>query len=213
MKKRKLWGKIFLGLVILGILALMIADKVVISFAEERVFEEVDEVPENRVALLLGTSKYVPDGRLNLFYLYRIEAAVELYSSGKVEFILISGDNSVEHYNEPETMRDDLVAEGVPFEKIYLDYAGFRTLDSVVRAKEIFGLESFTVVSQQFHNERAIFLGSFYDLDIVGYNAQDVAAVRSLRVVLREKLARLYMMFDLLRGTDPKFLGETIEIN
>lgn len=206
------WGLIFLASAFSVVAALWWSNFTVMHHAEGRVYDDVELIPENRVALLLGTSKYVWDGRLNLFYLYRIQAAADLYNAGKVEFILISGDNGTVEYNEPEAMRDDLVAKGVPLEKIYLDYAGFRTLDSVVRAKEIFGLESFTVVSQQFHNERAIYLGTHYDLDVIGYNAQDVDAAISMRVILREKLARLYMMIDLLRGTDPKFLGEEIEI-
>ena len=109
-------------------------------------------------------------------------------------------------------MKDDLVERRMPAEKIYLDYAGFRTLDSVIRAKEIFGLKGFTVISQQFHNERAIFVAADMELDVVGFNAEDVNYFVSLRVRLREKVARAWMMMDLFIGTDPKCLGEEIVI-
>jgi SanA protein len=208
-KKVLKWG-VLLG--VLGLTFVWWSNERVEDFAVDKIYDSVEEIPFNRVGLLLGTSKYIPDGRLNLFYLYRLDAALELFEAGKLEFLLISGDNSVEQYNEPQSMKDDLVERGVPEEKIYLDYAGFRTLDSVIRAKEIFGLKGFTVISQQFHNERAIFVAADMELDVVGFNAEDVNYFVSLRVRLREKVARAWMMMDLFIGTDPKFLGEEIVI-
>ncbi len=203
-------------LAIIGLITLLglifIPDWWVSRATEARIYDSVEEIPENRVGLLLGSSKYMADGQLNLFYLYRNEAAIELYEAGKIEFILASGDNGREGYDEPSTIKDDLMAAGIPSEKIYLDYAGFRTLDSVVRAKEIFGQESLTIISQPFHNERAIYIAQKNGMEAVGYNAQDVGGNEGTRVLIRENLARTKMFFDLIFGAEPKYLGEKIEI-
>lgn len=135
------------------------------------VFDDVNSIPKNKVGLLLGTGKYAANGNINLFYKYRIDAAVKLYNAGKIEFILVSGDNSRKDYDEPSDFKNDLIARGIPEDKIVLDYAGFRTLDSVVRAKEIFGQTSITFISQKFHNQRAIYLAEHYDIKAVGFNA------------------------------------------
>ena len=105
-------------------------------------------IKKNKVGLVLGTAKVLQNGRLNLYFKYRIEATVALYKEGKIEFVLVSGDNSVKGYDEPTDFKDELVKRGIPPEKIFLDYAGFRTLDSVIRAKEIFGQEQITIISQ-----------------------------------------------------------------
>lgn len=151
-------------------------------------------------------------GRINLYYRYRIDAAVALYKAKKVVYILVSGDNSRKDYNEPGTMRDDLIAAGIPANKIYLDYAGFRTLDSVVRCKEIFGESAITIISQPFHNQRALFLAQRKGLDAVAFNARDVSKEYGVKVQLREKAARVKMMLDLLFGKEPKFGGERVRI-
>ncbi|MEM8525096.1 MAG: ElyC/SanA/YdcF family protein [Bacteroidota bacterium] len=180
--------------------------------AKDRLYEEADNVPKHLVGLLLGTSKQLADGRTNLYYAYRLQAAAELYKAGKIEFILASGDNSVKTYDEPTDMKADLIAQGVPESKIFLDYAGFRTLDSVVRAKAIFGQTEFVAISQAFHNERAIFIAKWKGINAVGYNAKDIGGRVGLKIHLREALARVKMMLDLIFGKEPKFYGEPIEI-
>ena len=179
---------------------------------KNKVFDSTSEIPHNKVGLLLGTSKYVQGGYVNLYYRYRIEAAVELFNAGKIDFIIVSGDNSRKSYDEPTTMKNDLVKAGIPSNKIFLDYAGFRTLDSVVRSKEIFGQESITVISQQFHNQRAIYIAKRKDISAVGFNAKNVSRHYGFKTNLREKLARVKMAIDLIFGKSPKFLGEKIEI-
>lgn len=134
---------------------------------QKYIYTELSEVPENKVGLVLGTSKYIADGRRNLFYLYRLDAVKELYDAKKIDSIIVSGDNSTVQYNETDTMKTDLIAMGIPEEKIYGDYAGFRTLDSVVRAKEIFGQASYTIVTQEFHLQRAIFLARHEGIEAV----------------------------------------------
>jgi len=183
------------------------------SFAKDKIFNNSKSIPYNKVGLLLGTSKYVSQGRINLYYAFRIQAAVKLFSQKKISYILVSGDNSIESYNEPKKIKEDLIKSGVPEDKIVLDYAGFRTLDSVVRASEVFGETSFTVISQKFHNERAIFLASKFGNNAIGYNALGVSKRYGLKVQLREYLARVKVFIDLLLGIQPKFLGKKIVID
>lgn len=177
-----------------------------------RLFSAVGQVPHRKVGLLLGTSKWLPDGRVNRYYQYRIEAALALYRAGKIDFILVSGDNSTSHYNEPESMRDDLVAAGVPAHRIYLDYAGFRTLDSIVRCKEVFGEQDVVIISQPFHNARALFLADEKGLRAIAFNARDVEGAGGAKTLLREKFARTKMALDLLVGKEPKFYGPRVAI-
>ena len=177
-----------------------------------RVYASPGEVPANRAGLLLGTSRTVRSGRPNAYFYNRVDAAAALYHAGKVEYLVISGDNGRKGYNEPQDMKEALVGRGVPAEAIYLDYAGFRTYDSVVRMEKIFGQESFTVISQEFHNRRAVYIAQALGLDAVGYNAADVAAYAGMKTRLREKLARVRMFMDLWTGKTPKFLGEPVEI-
>lgn len=187
-------------------------DYVIRRSAEGRVYTHVDDIPHRHVGLLLGTSKYLGSGVNNRYYQYRIDAALKLWQSGKVNVFVISGDNSRQDYNEPETMRNDLIAAGVDSTRIALDYAGFRTLDSVVRVKEIFSQDSITVISQRFHNERAIYLAGKHGIDAIGFNARDVEVSSGLKTQLREKFARVKVFVDQLFGIEPKFLGPKVVI-
>lgn len=171
------------------------------------VFDSVTTIPKNKVGLLLGTGKYAASGNINLFYKYRIDAAVQLYKAGKIEYILVSGDNSRKDYDEPSDFKSDLIARGIPESKIILDYAGFRTLDSVVRAKEIFGQTSLTFISQKFHNQRAIYIANHFGIKAIGFNAKDVYNRH-----FREYLARSKASLDLVFNVQPKFLGQPITI-
>ncbi|MFC5601063.1 SanA/YdcF family protein [Deinococcus cellulosilyticus] len=207
-----LWAGVCLGVLLLGGLSLPVSDRVVQRAAEGSLFDDVSQVPHRKVGLLLGTSKFVGE-RINLFYQYRLDAAVELYQSQKIDYVLVTGDNSTVQYDEPTTMRNDLVQRGIPEDHIVLDYAGFRTLDSVVRANRVFGQEAFTVISQKFHNERAVYLARAHGLDAIGFNAQDVGGYGGMRVLLREQFARLAAILDVkVLNTQPKFLGEPIQI-
>lgn len=172
---------------------------------------KVEDLPSIKTALLLGTSKYLSWGVENLNYKYRIEKAIELWKSEKVSFILISGDNSNKNYNEPKMMKEDLIDAGIPNDAIYLDYAGFRTFDSVHRAKEIFNQDSLIIISQEFHAKRANFIACEKDIYSVILPAKNPNM--SLKTRLREYPARLLMFLDLyVIGTQPKFSGEKIII-
>jgi len=173
---------------------------------------ELDEVPNRKVALVLGTSQYLKNGSTNLYFKYRVEALAQLWRAGKIKYVLVSGDNSRQDYDEPTAMKEALIKKGVPANRIFLDYAGFRTLDSMVRAREVFGQKEFIVVSQQFHVERALLLARFKEMDVYGYNAVDVEAYNGFGTKLREYFARIKVWIDLIFGQEPKFLGEPVSI-
>lgn len=195
-------------------LALIAAcDIAVKATAHGRTYDNISDIPHNRVGLLLGTNSTTPRGTHNYYYTHRINAAAELFHAGKVDYLLISGDNSSKHYDEPTMMRDSLLQHGVPADRIVLDYAGFRTLDSVIRAKEVFGQSSFTIISQKFHNERALVQARHYGIDAIAYNADDVIlGYPWVKVQCRERLARVKLYLDLLTGKQPKFLGQKVNI-
>lgn len=194
------------------ILTIFLCNLIITNAAKGKTFSNLEEIYPNRVGLVLGTSKRLIGGLPNPYYTYRIRATIKLYESGKIDYILVSGDNGTRYYNEPNTIKKDLIREGIPAEKIYLDFAGFRTLDSMVRAKKIFGLDSVTVISQEFHNQRAIFLAEKKGLKAIGFNAKSVTGQPGLKVQLREYLARVKVFVDLLFNTQPKFYGDKIEI-
>lgn len=208
--KKLLFFGIITGAV--GIFAILFSDWMVESTTEDLVYNSTKDIPFNKTGLLLGTSKTLLNGRTNLYYTYRINAATKLYKSGKIKYILVSGDNGSKNYDEPTTIKKDLVAKGIPSNRIFLDYAGFRTLDSVVRSKEVFGQNSITIISQQFHNERAIFIANRKGIKAVGYNAKDVSQKYGIKVKIRERFARVKMILDLIIGKQPKFLGAKITI-
>ncbi|WP_239027031.1 SanA/YdcF family protein [Geomonas oryzisoli] len=176
-------------------------------------YDSIEKIPHRRVGLLLGCSRMLSGGRANLFFAHRVEAAAELFRARKVDYLLVSGDNRRKEYNEAGDMREALIKAGVPAERIYCDYAGLRTLDSVIRAREVFCQDEITVISQRFHNERAIFIGMHNGIDAIGYNAADVDAYNSFRTRCREQLARVRTVLDVcLLSTAPRFGGEKIEI-
>ena len=209
MKKKLKW--VLLAIAVLMI-TIYLCNYIVTKNAVNKTFSEIKKVPEYKVGLVLGTAKYLKNGQVNLYYTYRVEAAEKLFKEHKVAFLIISGDNGTKAYDEPTEFKKDLIAKGIPEEKIYLDYAGFRTLDSVVRVKEIFGQDAVLIISQKFHNERAIYLAEQNGIKAMGFNAKDVYGNYGIKVTLREYLARVKLFIDILFKTQPKFLGEKIII-
>ncbi len=149
------------------------------------------------MGLLLGTSRFLVSGEPNPYFENRIEAAAALYHSGRIQVILASGDHRHASYNEPGAMREALLLRNVPDEAIRMDAGGVSTLESVARAKHVFGLNDVVVISQQFHNERALYIAGKYELEAIGFNAQDVGRLWGIRTVLREYLARVKAVVDL----------------
>lgn len=179
----------------------------------ELVKSDIQRIQSQKVGLLLGTSRYLQNGKVNPFYQNRIEAICDLYFAGKIKSILVSGDNNLQEYNEPRMIWKDLVAKGIPENAIYLDFAGFRTLDSVVRAKEIFGQKKLIMVSQKYHLHRACFIARTFGMKVQGFEAESPDSKKHENTYLREVPARIKMFLDLyILRTKPKFLGEKITI-
>ena len=201
--------KIITGLVVFVILSIcfvLFCNISIEKFSKGKVFYKIKNIPNNRVGVLLGTSKRVKNGRLNLYFKYRIDAAVVLYKTKKIKYILVSGDNRTLYYNEPKDMKKELVKRGVRPSDIFLDAAGIRTLHSMVRAKKVFGLNEFTVISQSFHNKRAIYIADSYGINAIGFNAKDVPLKRqSMKVKIREIFARVWVFIDLIFADENKF--------
>ena len=197
---------------ILSIVAIIYCNHVIDSVSGGKLYDDIEKIPYNKTALLLGTSKYLSRHTLNPYYAYRIQAALDLLHARKVKYIIISGDNSTVSYNEPYRMRADLMKAGIDSSVIYLDFAGFRTFDSMIRLKEIFSQDSVTVISQKFHNQRAIYIAAQEGIYAIGFNAKDVSTEQGIKVQLREKFARVKVFIDYLFNNQPKFLGSKITI-
>lgn len=202
----------FLIIAVLSGISLLLCDFIIDNATKNNTYDLIQDIPKNKVGILLGTSNKLTNGQPNRYYSYRINAAVKLFKANKIEFILVSGDNGTVYYNEPDTIKKDLIKAGIPEEKIFLDYAGFRTLDSMVRAKYVFGLSNATIISQKFHNDRAIYIAQKKGLDAIGFNAQDVSGTNGIKVQLREYFARVKVFIDILTNKQPKFYGDKIEI-
>lgn len=185
----------------------------VVYSTKSRVYYSIDRLPANNVALVLGTSKYTIKGTTNLFFHFRIEAAAKMYTQKKAKHFIASGDNALTYYNEPLDMKNALMKQGIPSEKITLDYAGFRTFDSVVRSKKVFGQDSITIVTQDFHCYRALFISDFYGMDAIAFAASGIPKGYSYWILFREYFARCKAVIDIfVLRKEPRFLGETIKI-
>lgn len=205
--------KIAIPILIAGIAILIFTcNHIIENESKAYLYSQVSETPYNKVGLLLGTSPKLKSGRPNLYFNYRIEAAAALFHAGKIKYIVVSGDNRKNDYNEPEEMKQALVATGIPESRIILDYAGLRTLDSVIRAHCIFGLNSFTLISQKFHNERAVYLAHREGISAIGFHAKDVSTYAGLKTNARELLARVKVFVDILTHKAPRHMGEAVAI-
>lgn len=200
-----------LGLAVAAVLIFLAgADFLVGLHGEGRIYSRVEDIPARDAALILGTSKYVAQGRLNKFYTERIQAAFDLFAAGKVRGIVVSGDNSTMSYNEPQKMKEDLVEMGIPSEYVTCDYAGRRTLDSVIRMKEVFGLDRYVIVSQEFHLSRALYLSDAQGHDALGFAT---GAREGFQLRLREMFARAMAFLDVtLLSRGAYFLGDRVEV-
>ena len=189
------------------------SNKIIQWSAEDYIYSDISKIPYNKVALVLGTSKKLKSGYDNFFFTNRIDATVALYKAGKIKYIIVSGDNHINGYDEPNDMKQALIAKGIPGNIIYLDYAGFRTYDSVIRCKEIFGESNVTIISQLFHNERALFIARNKNMNAIAFNANDVSKNFGFGTLVREKFARVKCIIDLyLIPAKAHFLGAKISI-
>jgi len=181
--------------------------------AKSRKFNALNRIPANDVGLVLGSSARAGGGSVNLHFRNRVEAAAKLYHAGKVKHLLLSGDNHAKSYDEPTDMKDALMELGVPRQAMTLDYAGFRTLDSILRAKTVFGLNRLTIITDDFHSQRALFISRSYGVDAVAFCSKPVPIKYSGSTRMREWLARVRAFLDVYAlRTEPKFYGPKIEI-
>lgn len=208
LKRISLWGSIFFVGLVLG------SNLWVVYSTKDELYTEQSQLPEHGIALVLGTSNRTSSGAPNLFFQKRIETAAALYHSGKIDQLLLSGDNSSQYYNEPVTMQKALIKLGVPESAITLDFAGLRTLDSIVRCKEIFGQNKITIITQPFHSYRALFISQYYGMDAVAVVADEPGFEYSFKVRIREYMARTKAVLDLyVLKTSPRHMGQKEELN
>lgn len=177
---------------------------IVIQSSKDRTYDNVKDIPYRETGLLLGTSPFTRSGETNSFFTHRIDAAIELYNANKISYILVSGNGkNTKGYDEPQYMKKYLVERGIPSNIITLDKKGLRTFDSVIRARETFDLSNFTVISQRFHNERAIFIADYNNVDAIGFNAEEVTFQSAIFVKIRELFAKVKVFIDLIYSENP----------
>jgi SanA protein len=193
----RLMKRIFLTLSFLFISLFIFCNLWIVRSTQDRVFSDLNKIPHHRIALVLGTSHKTSKGDPNPFFEKRIETAAELYKKGKIDHLILSGDNRSIYYNEPMAMLKALLKKGVPASAITLDYAGLRTLDSIVRCKEIFGQNKFIIITQPFHSYRALFISRYHDINAIAMVAEEPDFDYSFKVRLREYLARTKAVLDL----------------
>jgi len=209
---RRIAAILVLCCIFLVLAAIGSVNYLVVKTTSGQLYTNTDAIPKKKVGLLLGTAKYKDKARkiINPFYQNRIDATVALYMAGKIDFVIVSGDNSTAYYNEPAMMKEDLIARGVPANHIFMDNAGFRTLDSILRCRDIFGEDNITIISQKFHNERALYIANHKKVQAVAFNAADAESYTN--PIIRERFARVKMALDLLLNTQAKYYGERVEI-
>ncbi|PHM48503.1 outer membrane permeability protein SanA [Xenorhabdus miraniensis] len=209
-----MWKRLITGLVFIiavMMLAAIMLDRWISWKTAPYIFDDLRQLPERQVGMVLGTSKYYKTGQYNQYYFYRIQGAVNAYNSGKVKYLLLSGDNAQHNYNEPITMRKDLLKAGIPASSIVMDFAGFRTLDSIVRTRKVFDTDDFTIITQRFHCERALFIAIHLGIEAQCYAVPSPKNMMTIR--FREIFARLGALTDLyILKREPRFLGPLMPI-
>ncbi len=207
-----MWLLLFAGL----LLAVLVGSSVLVYGAQTipkrirgRCYDDLAQIPANRVGLVLGCTRHLSSGRPNLYFAHRIAAAAALFRAGKVELLLASGASQRAEVDEAASMKQALIEQGVPADSIVCDPHGYRTIDSVLRAKRVYGQERLTIISQSFHNHRAIYLAERRGIEAIGFNARDVAPPDGRMVRFREVFARVRVLIDVhVNNTQPRVLGE-----
>lgn len=199
-------AKVLLLAIAAAVAFVIICNAIILVGARDRIGTATD-LPEGnyKVALVLGTSKWTMQGTQNLYFKGRVEASQDLMQADHVKHLLLSGDNSIKEYNEPLLLKKELEARGVPSSAMTMDFAGFRTLDSIIRAKEVFGQDSLVIVTQSFHLPRALYIARHHQIQAIGLTAPGPLPAK---MWLREVIARTVAVLDILFGTQPKFLGK-----
>jgi SanA protein len=208
----KVWRAGAISLIFISLL-LLVGNWWVIESTERNIFSTYEMLPSNPVGLVLGTSSRLSNGLPNTFFENRMRTAAELYRLGKIGHIIVSGDNRSKFYNEPLEMKNALLKLGVPESAITLDYAGLRTLDSVIRSKEIFGQDHITIITQPFYTYRALFISNYFDIEAVALVVPESELEPTAKGYLREYFARAKAILDLyVLKTSPRHMGEKVRI-
>jgi SanA protein len=204
----KMGLKRLIGFFVLIILVTLVTNFWVVISTQKQWSYSIRDVPKRRVALVLGTSRKTSEGNPNPFFDNRIKSAAELYKSGKITHIIVSGDNRSRYYNEPGDMKKSLISLGIPANAITMDHAGLRTLDSIIRCFKIYGQKEFVLVTQSFHCPRALFIANYYDLDVFAV-AADEPVGEYPQLMIREWIARTLAVTDLyIWNKQPAELGD-----
>ncbi|WP_390882597.1 SanA/YdcF family protein [Chryseobacterium paludis] len=188
----------------IGILVICLANAWVFALTNGRTYTKISKIPPREIALVLGTSPKMRSGLSNPYFTKRMDAAALLYHHGKIRKIIVSGEKS-KGYNEPAAMKNYLVyQEGVPEEIIIEDPKGFNTYKSILRCKDIYKENNVIIVSQGFHNLRALFFARNNNMNALGFDAQDVNKPESYyRNQFREIFARMIAVVYFLLGISP----------
>lgn len=214
-KKKSLFRKLLLLVeivVLIPLITLFVTNQVITTSTQKHLYDSVEQLPENRVGLVLGTSPRIRDGRPNPYFSNRMEAAAKIYHQNKVQYLIVSGDNRTRYYNEPEYMQQALIELGVPASSIFQDHAGIRTFESVMRAREVFGQNDITIISQRFHNQRAVYIAKQKGMDAVAFNAADVHQEMNDRTRIREWFAKSRVFYDLFLKGESDYSSESVSI-
>ncbi|HQM88510.1 MAG TPA: ElyC/SanA/YdcF family protein [Exilispira sp.] len=169
--------------------------------SNKKIYKDLNSLPDKDYGVLLGTSKYTKNGKINVFYKNRIDAAKDILINNKISRIIASGDNRNFRYNEPMKMQQDLVKSGISEDRVIIDPDGFRTLYSMLNIAKKYNIKEAIIVSQRFHLQRAIFIGKFLGLELIGYEAKNVSGMANIKIQVRERGARLKMIFDIVYFT------------
>lgn len=200
-------------LLVLAVVVLSVTNIIMVRHYAPVVSGNAQALPRVSTALVLGTSHYSLDGKPSVHFAGRMDAAHRLYAAGRVERLLLSGANPSIHYNEPQRMREALLERGIPDDALVLDYAGRRTLDSVRRARDVFGQRELIIVSQPYHLYRALFLADHDGIRAYGLAATGPGLRQRWRTEWREVLARMLAVLDVyLLETEPRFPARPEEI-
>lgn len=197
------FGALALAAVLLAWLAERAQDRIAAAAS----FSDIARVPSADVALVLGTAPIGPEGGPNRYFVYRLDAAAELWKAGKAKYLIVSGSP-----DEPTAMRAGLIERGVPANAIYRDFAGNRTRDSVLRARDVFGQKKILIVSQRFHLGRALFLARNEGMQAWGFNARDVDTPHSVFTELRRYPSALMAYLDVWTGAAARDSGKPVAI-
>lgn len=194
--------------IIFSIAILILCDRIVAWNASDKTYDNVDSIPHRKIGMILRTSPISTwNGRRNYYFDHRIKAGAELYKAGKVDWLVVSGGdyrNTENGYDEPVAMRDSLIKQGVDSARIVLDYDGTRTLNSIAKMRDVYCQDSIIIISQKYHNERALYQAKHLGIDAIGFNAKTPGKRTSWwRNRGREVLARMKLFIDIVRGLHP----------